>query len=119
MQMKKRLEGETVILTVEANRIDAANAVYLKDAFSKSISDEAGRILMDLNQVTFMDSSGLGAMVAAMKQLNGTRKLELCNLSPAVDKVFTLTRMYTVFGIHPDMESALSNDGTKNNVSAA
>ena len=120
MQLIKSKTGSDVILTVDAERIDAANAVYLKDAFATCIASEPGRIVMDLEAVTFMDSSGLGAMVAAMKQLDAPRKLELCNLQPAVAKVFNLTRMYTVFLIHDDLASAnLVDDGAAENVSAA
>lgn len=119
MRLDKTTEGEVVVLTVKADRIDAANAVHLKDAFAAAIANEDGRILMDLEQIGFMDSSGLGAMVAAMKQLGPTRKLELCNLSPAVEKVFTLTRMGTIFGIHKDRQDALGREAERGNVSAA
>jgi anti-sigma B factor antagonist len=120
MNLNKTHVGADVILTVDADRIDAANAVYLKDAFTAMTAGETGRIIMDLKAITFMDSSGLGAMVVAMKQLIAPRKLELCNLQPAVNKVFTLTRMYSVFPIHDDLEAATST-GTSgsNNVSAA
>jgi anti-sigma B factor antagonist len=120
MILNKTNHGPDVVLTVDADRIDAANAVYLKDAFSVAISGETGRIVMDLDAVSFMDSSGLGAVVAAMKQLDTPRKLELCNLQPAVNKVFKLTRMYTVFPIHEDLEAAVSTSGgTSKNASAA
>lgn len=120
MNLEKTQEGQAVILTVEAARIDAANAVYLKDAFSGAIKGENGRVIMDLKEVLFMDSSGLGAMVAAMKQLDSPRKLELCNLQPAVQKVFNLTRMYTVFPIHEDLSAAVSKeDSGAKNASAA
>jgi anti-sigma B factor antagonist len=119
MHLKKRHEGNTVVLTVEANRIDAANAVYLKDAFAEAIAREDAAILMDLKNVNFMDSSGLGAMVAAMKQLDGKKKLALCHLSPAVDKVFKLTRMFTVFDIYPSLEDALSSTSRPQDASAA
>jgi anti-sigma B factor antagonist len=67
---------------------------------------------MDLASVTFMDSSGLGAMVAALKSLDG-RRLELCGLTGAVDKVFTLTRMDKVFVIHVDADQAIACNGPK------
>lgn len=95
-----------MILTVRAERIDAASAVQLKNQFRDLIADWNGRIVMDLEEVKFMDSSGLGAMVAALK-LSGSRKLELAQLSKTVGKVFTLTRMDKVFTIHSDVETAL------------
>lgn len=120
MILQKRYEDQLVVLTATCERFDAANAVQLKDAFSDAIAAEKGRVLMDIGSVSFMDSSGLGAMVASMKLLDRGRKLELCSLSPAVQKVFTLTRMYSIFSIHPDLETALSQSATiSDNVSVA
>ena len=60
--------------------------------------------MLDLSQVTFVDSSGLGAIVAAMKHLEAGRRLDLAGLTPDVAKVFRLTRMDTIFTIHPDLD---------------
>ena len=51
--------------------------------------------------------AGLGAIVAAMKHLAPQRALVLAGLTPAVEKVFTLTRMDTVFGIFHTLDAAL------------
>lgn len=106
MMLTSRIESDVTVIAVEADRIDAASAIHLKDQFRDCVANSNGRVLMDLEQVTFMDSSGLGAMVAALKLLSG-RKLELANLSEAVKKVFTLTRMDKVFVLHHDIPSAL------------
>ncbi len=97
--------GGLRIITVEAARIDAAVAIQFKDMMRGLTDGGPDRIVLDLEQVTFLDSSGLGALVAAMKQLGGTRRLELAGLAPMVEKVFRLTRMDTVFTIHPDISS--------------
>lgn len=111
MQTTKTTNG-VLVLTLTANRIDAAGAVHFKDDFKAATASCGGRVLVDLASVTFMDSSGLGAMVAALKSLGG-RKLELCNLTTAVDKVFRLTRMDKVFIVHADIEQALDNSDAK------
>ena len=64
------------------------------------------RVILDLSEVKFIDSSGLGAIVAAMKQLGQGRKLDLAGLTPMVDKVFRLTRMDTVFDLYPSLPDA-------------
>lgn len=97
--------GVTVV-TVQAARIDAAVALQFKDMMRKAVADAGPRVVLDLAQVTFLDSSGLGAIVAAMKHLDGDRKLELAGLTPAVAKVFRLTRLDSVFTIHDDVAAA-------------
>jgi anti-sigma B factor antagonist len=111
MQTRETPTG-VLVLTLTANRIDAASAVHFKDEFREAVTSRSGRVIMDLSTVSFMDSSGLGAMVAALKLLKG-RDLELCGLSPAVDKVFRLTRMEKVFSLHENLEQALACDSPK------
>lgn len=94
---------------VDAPRIDAAGAVQFKDSFREAISDVDGRIVLDLSQVDFLDSSGLGAVVAAMKLLGPDRRLEISGLTPTVQKVFRLTRMDSVFKIHANRDAATAD----------
>lgn len=89
------------VLTVDAERIDAAVAIRFKDLVREQTREAPPRVVLDLDKVTFIDSSGLGAIVAAMKLMPQGTKLELASLSEAVEKVFRLTRMDTVFAIHP------------------
>lgn len=103
--------GDVRILTVGDERIDAAVAIQFKETVRQTMGDTALRVVLDLSSVTFLDSSGLGAIVAAMKLLGPERKLELAGLQTNVARVFTLTRMDTVFTIHPKAEDALASEG--------
>lgn len=103
MELSTTRDGDITILTVNAARIDAAAAIAFKDAMRKAVADAPERVVLDLGQVTFVDSSGLGAIVAAMKNMGNGRRLDLAALTPDVAKVFHLTRMDTVFVIHDDI----------------
>jgi len=106
MELSTKQSGGTVTVTIEQNRIDSAAAVGFKDAVKAAAMDADDRVVLDLGAVDFVDSSGLGAIIAVMKALpNGTR-LDLASLRPPVEKVFRLTRMDTVFRIYPDLEAA-------------
>jgi anti-sigma B factor antagonist len=60
--------------------------------------------------VEFLDSSGLGAVVAARKLLGSTdHRLALAGLQPAVEKVLRLTHMDRVFPIYADADAFLSD----------
>lgn len=100
--------GDARIVTVNAERIDAAVAIQFKEDMRDQTADGPNRIILDLSGVKFIDSSGLGAIVAAMKQLDEGRRLELAGLSPMVDKVFRLTRMDTVFTLFPSLDDAMA-----------
>lgn len=107
MDMSSRSEGTLQVVTVNADRIDAAVAIQFKDLMRAETEGNARRVILDLRQVDFIDSSGLGAIVAAMKQLGAGRKLDLAGLTPTVESVFRLTRMDTVFSLFPTLDAAL------------
>ena len=96
----ERVDGALVVHVREA-RIDAAVAIRFKDQMREILQDPAPRVILDLSEVTFLDSSGLGAVVAVLKLVGPERALELASLTPMVEKVFRLTRMDQVFTIHP------------------
>jgi anti-sigma B factor antagonist len=96
-----------MIVTVQDRRIDAAVAVRFKDKMQELAGPTGTRVILDLGEVEFLDSSGLGAVVGAMKHLGRERRLDLANLTPTVEKVFRITRMDRVFRIFPTTEAAL------------
>jgi anti-sigma B factor antagonist len=106
MQLKTEDRGTTRLITVGEPRIDAAIAIQFKDAIRSAAGDTARRIVIDMSSVGFLDSSGLGALVAAMKMLGPERKLELASLGASVERVFRLTRMDKVFAIHASVTAA-------------
>ena len=97
----------TRVVSVGESRIDAAGAIQFKDSMKDMTEEGPARVVLDLSAVDFLDSSGLGAVVAAMKQAGPSKKLELAGLTPTVQKVFKLTRMDGVFVIHSSVEAAL------------
>ena len=92
------MNGALIVRVGEA-RLDAAIAIQFKDRMREILLQPAPSVVLDLAAVEFLDSSGLGALVAVMKSMAPGRKLELTGLSANVEKVFRLTRMDSVFSI--------------------
>lgn len=97
--------AHATVIRVNASRIDAPSALQFKEDMRVLTECGGERFILDLAQVTFIDSSGLGAVVASMKQLSQGQTLELAALQPIVEKVFRLTRMDTVFAIHANADA--------------
>lgn len=110
MDLTTTTHGTMNIVSVNAERIDASVAIQFKDAMRAATEDGPDHIVLDLGQVQFVDSSGLGAIVAAMKQMGKERRLDLAALTPDVEKVFRLTRMDTIFTIHASADEACPDD---------
>ncbi|TKZ19451.1 STAS domain-containing protein [Shimia litoralis] len=109
MNLSSSHENGFLVVSVNELRIDASVAIQFKDRMREETENGETRVILDLSQVDFIDSSGLGAIVAAMKQLGTDRRLDLAGLNPNVDKVFRLTRMDTVFKLHRDLSDAFTH----------
>jgi anti-sigma B factor antagonist len=109
MHLDSQLYGNILVVTAGDPRLDAAVAVQFKDRLREVAEDGPERVILDLSKVDFLDSSGLGAVVASMKILGVERNLELAGLTPTVAKVFRLTRMDTIFTIHTSIAHAIDS----------
>ncbi|TNJ46257.1 STAS domain-containing protein [Phaeobacter sp. B1627] len=107
MSLTSTVADGAQVVTVNAQRIDAAMAIQFKEDMRTETDSGPPRVILDLSSVAFIDSSGLGAIVAVMKQLGKDRRLDLAGLTPMVEKVFRLTRMDTVFNLFDTLQDAL------------
>ncbi|WP_300057088.1 STAS domain-containing protein [uncultured Roseobacter sp.] len=108
MQLSTKTEEQLRIVSVREERIDAAVALEFKDAMRVQTEDGPRTVVLDLSEVQFIDSSGLGAIVASMKTLGAERKMALAGLTPTVERVFQLTRMDSVFSVFSTVDGALA-----------
>ena len=108
MHLTSTLINGVKIITVAVGRIDAAMAIQFKEDMRAETKGGPNRVILDLSRVDFVDSSGLGAIVASLKQMGAGRRLDLAGLTPTVDKVFRLTRMDTVFNLFPSLDEAIT-----------
>ena len=99
--------GDGVRARVGEARLDAAISIRFKDQLRDIVSRHGPCVLLDLSAVTFMDSSGLGAILAIRRALPPGHRIELTGLTPNVERVFRLTRMDMVFTIHPSRAEAV------------
>lgn len=109
MQLQTQTRPKVMSVSVLEDRIDAATAIQFKERMRDVTKDGPARVVLDLARVQFLDSSGLGAIVAVKKLLGTDRALELACLTPTVEKVFRLTRMDSIFTIHPSVEIAIAH----------
>ncbi|NHB76481.1 STAS domain-containing protein [Rhodobacter calidifons] len=108
MQLQTQTRPKVIAVSVIDDRIDAATAIQFKERMRDATRDGPMRVVLDLARVQFLDSSGLGAIVAVKKLLGPDRVLELAGLTPTVEKVFRLTRMDSIFTIHPNVDAAVA-----------
>ncbi|MDT1060401.1 STAS domain-containing protein [Paracoccus sp. CPCC 101403] len=115
MQLSLMPRDDGLTIRVDEKRLDAAIATAFKDKVRTLATHGGTQVTLDLTPVEFMDSSGLGAVIAIFKAMPSGRSLVLSGLSPNVERVFRLTRMDKVMTIIPAataVSSAVPSCGT-------
>ena len=83
--------------------LDGTTAAKLRGATERALAAAANVILVDCQDVTFIDSSGLGALVLALKMSRSAScRFCLCSINQQVDMLFRLTDTHQVFEIYSD-----------------
>ncbi len=108
MQIDVTKLQDWVVLRIGEARLDAHNSNELKDTIQKHLDKGDTRLVIDLSQVRFIDSSGLGALLSGYKNANLHQgKMVLAQLQPRVESMFELTRLNRVFDIFPAVEDVV------------
>jgi len=85
--------------------LDSIKGNQLRREINNIVENGAKAVLIDLSDITFMDSSGLSALVSSLKTVRTAGgKLSLCGINDQVRMVFELTRMDRVFEIFPNRD---------------
>lgn len=107
MQFENVKHGKVLVLAPRAEALDADNVAEFRESMASSL-DGAKDAVLDLGSLQFIDSSGLGAILSFLRQLNAAQgDLKLCGLSRPVRAVFELVRMHRIFEIYGDSDEAL------------
>jgi len=107
MQLETKEHGDIVIIDVKEERMDAHNSGTFKEQMLALFDEGRCRLIINLSNVRFVDSSGLGALVSGFKNASARDgNLKLCGLQPQVRSMFELTRLHRVFEIFTTVEEA-------------
>ena len=107
MHVEDRKEGDVLIVKVLDKRLDAQAANDFKEKISGYISNGSQSIVLNMSEVDFVDSSGLGAMVSVLKLLGEEGQLVICGTAESVMRLFKLTRMNKLFSIFEGESEAI------------
>jgi len=104
---RRELDAHTTALTV-AGELDLATAPRLKWALTDAIGAGAGRVVLDLSPVTFIDSTALGVLVGVRRSLGAGSRLAIVCASANVLRIFELTGLDATFNIFSTLDHALA-----------
>ena len=98
------LEPDLLVLEGE---IDLHESPRVKEGIERLLADRPRRVYVDLSRVTYIDSSGLAALIEAMQQINAYGgHLALFGIHDSVEAIFHIAQLDQVFRIFPDQATA-------------
>ena len=115
MSMKATIrQVDSVIVIDISGRITLGEGcAQLRELIRDQLSKGNKQILLNLADVTYIDSSGIGELVSAFTAVsNQGGHLKLLNLTKKVHDLLQITKLYTVFDIHDDEAKGISSFGS-------
>jgi len=110
LKFKTRQVDGVTILDLTGRITLGEGSVTLRDAVKDAVQKGAKKILLNLQDVDYIDSSGLGEMVGAFTTVkNQGGELKLLHLTDKVHDLLQITKLYTVFDIHDNETHAVSS----------
>lgn len=110
MQLKltKRTVDGILVIGCSGRIVLGEESSLMRDEVKKTLQDGIKRIVLNLGEVSYIDSSGLGTLVALhTTALNAGATIKLANLTKRVGDLLQVTKLLTVFEVHPSEYEAL------------
>jgi anti-sigma B factor antagonist len=100
-------DEHTMIVRPGVERLTAVNAKAFKDEVIAVIDEGSTHLIIDFQNVSFLDSSGLGALTGVLKRIGHRGDLFVCGLNSEIEQMFKICRMDRVFKSFPDVDASL------------
>jgi anti-sigma B factor antagonist len=110
LEIRERAAGDVVILDLLGKITIGEGSVQLRDAVSDLLESGRQRIILNLQGVSYVDSSGIGELVSRYTTTkNQGGQLKLLQLPKKIKDLLMITKLLTVFEIYEDEETALGS----------
>lgn len=107
---KKQIEHLTV-LSVEGIIKLGQSAEFLAENLKRTLDKEQGDVILDLSKINYIDSTGIGELVAYLGRFGETgRKLILASPSDRIRKLLKVAQLESLFTIYDDLDAAVANE---------
>jgi anti-sigma B factor antagonist len=110
MKIKEKIEGDVAIITVTGNMMGGPETTALHDKVKSLIADGLKRVVVDLKGVKWMNSSGLGVLMACMTSLNNAGgNLKLASVTEKVKSLLMITQLMRIFDTYESADRAVAS----------
>lgn len=108
VKLTTRQVGDVSVVDVAGRITLGEGSSNLRDTIRELVAKGSKKVLLNLGEVSYIDSSGIGELVSAFTSVtNGGGQLRLLNLTKKVTDLLQITKLYTVFEIFDDEATAV------------
>lgn len=112
MKINRRTRGDVVILELQGRLMGGPDSEALRKVIQDLIAQGTRRVLIDLAQVAWVNSSGLGMLIDAyttLKESGGV--LKFLNVSRRIESILAVTKLNTIFEMYAEEDAAIGSFG--------
>jgi len=110
MKIKEKMERDIAILTITGNMMGGPETTALHDKIKSLMADGIKKVIIDLGKVKWMNSSGLGVLMASwgsLRKENGN--LKLASISEKINSLLMITQLMQFFETYESVDRALAS----------
>ncbi len=110
MRIKEKIEGDVAILELHGKMMGGPETLALQEKVRGLVADGLHKIVIDLGKVKWMNSSGLGTLMASLttsKNANGD--LRIANATEKVESLLMVTQLMTIFKTFESVDRAVAS----------
>ena len=108
VKLSSRQVGDVSVVDVAGRITLGEGSTALRDTLRDMVAKNQKKILLNLGEVSYIDSSGIGELVSGFTSVtNSGGQLKLLGLTKRVKDLLQITKLYTVFDVHEEESSAI------------
>ena len=110
MKIKVSEKYNAVVIELKGNVMGGPEAIEFSDTLKKLLADGKKNIVLDLSDVKFMSSSGLGMLISGLTTVkNGEGILKLANVTDKIQSLLMITKIITIFESYDTLDQAIKS----------
>ena len=110
MLKTKKINNVTVVKFNDIDRFNALIAEPIKEQLKSFFNKPDTRLVLNLEGIKFIDSSGFGVFLSIMKTANSSHgQFKMCNIRPEVMELFKLLQLHNIFDLYDTQEECIES----------
>lgn len=110
MKIKEKMHRDVAVLALKGNLMGEPDTTEVRDKIYSLLQDDVKKIVLDLGKVKWINSSGLGTLIAALTSVkNKGGEMRISNVTEKVESLFMITQLIKVFKTYETVDRAVAS----------